>query len=321
MKDAIKLGLDSILGEVKLGLNFAQISKKFKIPKQTLDYSKSKLVKLGCIEKTSYGVWKFVKEVPNQPKDTINPHSDFKKIRGHAFIWKIVLSEKQNWIQTIENYKKRYSRPKLTFKLLNNDKVPRTIFKNRKIWLTKTGLTIYEPLDFLGDSAPQVKGSAVFEMDLLIKELFEELGLKMVGYEFICSREHFAYVKNQMAKQFNDRKEKISVEYNGRHFWIDHSDGEHEEETDNVVTSVQASKYYQDHVKTNFEVTPSAILNKFESQDKIIDKVLEANEGTKKVMEHLDHNLKTHFEVLNKIAVSQENGNIIFNKILTLLEK
>lgn len=257
MNRAKKLGLLLVLSEVKNGLNFSSIAEKYSIPKQTLDYYRGKLLSLGCIQKKGYGVWEYIKEVPIIPKDTIRHESDFR-LRGHAFIWTITFSERQNWSQIIENYKKRSSR--LKFALICNRKVHRTIFKQKKVWFTNKGMVVYEPLDFMGKSAPQAKGTAVFELDLLIKEIFNEFSIKLVPYEFICSREHFAYIKNQMAKQFNDRKMKINVCYNGRRFYIDHSDGEHEEEAEDVVTSVQAQKFYEDQVKTNFAVTPSFIL-------------------------------------------------------------
>ena len=51
MKQSKKLGLDKILAEIKDGSNQAQISKKYNIAKQTIDYSVGKLKKMGCVEK------------------------------------------------------------------------------------------------------------------------------------------------------------------------------------------------------------------------------------------------------------------------------
>lgn len=273
MKQGKKLGLDTIWKEIKSGLRPAQISEKYNIPKQTLAYSVDKLVKMGCAEKVSYGVWRAIKEVPNQPKGTLEPNSDFKQIRGHAFIWNIeFLQETYDWNQIIKNYKQRYKKPALSFKMICGGKVPRTIFKGRKIWLTKTGLTIYEPLDFLGKSSFNVKGAAVYEMDRLVKDLIKKLDLKMQHYKFKCSREHFAHVKNQMARQFNENKQKIKVGIDGKWFWIDHSHGEHEEETNDPNVSVQAQKFYKSQVKTEFKVTPEQILENQKKTDEQIRK-------------------------------------------------
>ena len=320
MKHTEKFGLDRVLAEIKAGLNPAKICEKYKIPKQTLGYYTSRLIKLGCIEKSKgYAQWKFIKEVPILPKVTIpGQHSDLSRIRGHAFRWTIeFLDHNYNWIEMIENYKKKYKNPKLRFSLILNNKVPRVIFKNRKIWLTKTGLIIYESLDFFGKSSFQVKGTAVYEMDKLIKDLLKELDQKFYAYSFICSREHFAYTKSQMARQFNDKKVKVKVEWNGKHFWIDHSDGEHEEETDDPNVSVQAQKFYEDQVKTKFEVTPSTILKGFAEQQKINGQIIE-NQLV------FDKNMSSHLEVLNRIGneISQVGkGNIEVIKIIGKLSE
>ncbi len=278
MKKGKKIGLDTILLELKAGLSQKDIAKKYSIPKQTLSYDVGKLIKLKCVKKVGHGVsstWKFLKVVPIRPKDTLKVKVGLpiKEIRGHAFIWNIEFLEgRYDWKQIVENYKKRYKKPTLSFKMICNEKVPRTIFKNRKIWLTKTGLTIYEPLDFLGKSSFTVKGMAVFEMDKLIKDLLKKLKLKLQHYRFKCSREHFAHVNNQMARQFNDKKQKIKVDYDGKWFWIDFSDGINEEETNDANVSVQAQKYYKSQMKTDFKVTPEQILKNQEKTDEQIRK-------------------------------------------------
>lgn len=298
MKKRKKLELNHILSEIKNGLNPSKICEKYNISKSTLDYSIGKLKKLGCIEKLSYGTWGFIKEVRKQPRVTLGVNSDFskKEIRGHAFIWNIeFLEERYNWNQIIINYKKRYKKPKLSFKRVCNGKVPRIIFKNRKIWLTNNGLTIYEPLDFFGESAFKVKETAIYELDKLIKELIKELGQKFQYYRFICSREHFAHIKNQMARQFNDKKQKIKVEYEGKYFWIDHSDGENEEETNNTNVSLQAQKYYKSQVKTKFKYTPEVLEESMIKRDRAIQKNAEN-------LDYHSENMRSHISAIKKLG-------------------
>lgn len=318
MKEGKKLGLDTILAEIKAGLRPAQISKKYNIPKQTLAYNVGKLVKMGCAQKVGYGVWRFLKEVPTRPKGTLEVSSDLKDIRGHAFIWNIeFLEDNYDWMQIIKNYKKKYKRPALTFNLICGGRVPRTIFKNRKIWLTKAGLTIYEPLDYLGKSAFTVKGMAVCEMDKLVKDLIKKLGLKMQYYRFKCSREHFAHVKNQMARQFNDKKQKIKVKCDGINFWIDHSDGIDEEETDDANTSVQANKFYKSQVKTKFKVTPEYNLKHQEETNKQINKLTGAiAESGVQLLEYKEQN-KEHLALIQDYKAESAASK----KLLTALFK
>lgn len=300
MKKVKKVGLLVILSELKSGLNQKQISEKYSVPKQTISYSVDKLKKMKCVEKIGHGVsssWKWLKDVQVEHKDTSEVKTGLKEIRGHAFMWNIeFLEEDYDWMQIIKNYKKRYKRPKLNFKMICNGKVPRTIFKNRKIWLTKSGLTIYESLNFLGKSSFNVKGNAVFEMDRLIKSLIKEFRLRMQNYRFKCSREHFAHVNNQMARQFNDRKQKIKVECDGKWFWIDFSDGINEEETDDANISVQAQKYYHSQVKTGFKYTPEVLEDSMEKRDRAIQKNAEN-------LDYHAENMKSHVGVVRELGI------------------
>lgn len=319
MKTEKKIGLDTILTEIKAGLIPAQIVKKYSIPKQTLSYSIDKLKKLGCIDNPAYAQWRYIKDVPERPRDTSKPNSD---IRGHAFIWNIeFLQNNLNWKQIMTNYKERYKKPKLSFKMICAGRVPRTIFKNRKIWLTKSGLTIYEPLNFFGISAFQVKGTAVYEMDKLVKSLLKELGQRFQYYRFKCSREHFAHVKNQMARQFNDDKQKIKVEFDGKWFWIDHSDGEHEEETNDPNVSVQAKKFYKSQLKTNFEVTPEHILKNQNKTNKQIKTLVKQIKKTEDKKEYYADNQVTHVQLMKNIDKNLLRQTELFEKIVMALEK
>ena len=216
MEKAKKLGLVQILDLIKSGLNPSEISKKYNIPKQTISYSVGKLRKEGCVEKVGYGVWKYVRPLKRSPNLTTRQSnrskqnirtSHKKEIRGHAFIWKIEFIEPYEWRRAVQRYQKK----KLSFQEMRHNKIIRTIFENRKIWLGKRGLTIYEPLDFFGESSFQVKGNAVFEMDKLVKHLLLELNLKFRPYRFTTSREHYGIIKNELARQYNDKKEKMEI--------------------------------------------------------------------------------------------------------------
>lgn len=334
MKKGKKLELNQIITEMKAGLMPSDISKKYNIPKSTLDYSLDKLKKLGCIEKIGYGTWKVNKDLEEVRKLTnhakkVNSNFSKKEIRGHAFIWNIeFIKERYDWKQIIKNYKARYKKPKLSFKMVCSGKVPRTILKNRKIWLTRAGLTIYEPLDFFGVSAFKVKGKAVYEMDKLIKELLKELGQRFQNYEFICSREHFAHVKNQMARQFNENKQKIHVEFNGTHFWIDYSDGEHEEETNKPRTSVQAQKKYKSELRTNFEEIPERTISERNKTNNNIDKLAgsmaERDKAIQKNAEHLDYHAKnmiSHVTAIKNLGKGVEKWNRRIDRLFELVSK
>lgn len=320
MKYGKNLGLDQVLAEIKAGKTPAKISQEHGIPKQTLSYSTTRLKKLGCVEyNPETRAWKWIKEVPIRPKDTSKVNSD---IRGHAFIWNIeFLEERIDWDQVVKNYKKRKPNSKLTFKKICNGKVNRILFKGKKIWLTKTGLTIYEPMDFMGKSSFSVKGTAVFEMDRLIKKLLKEFGVRFQYYRFKCSREHYAQVKNQLARQFNDNKQKIRVEHEGKWFWIDHSQGEHEEETNNPNTSVQAQAYYKDAVKEGFSQKHSVIKENFSAiSENLKQATQQINQNAQNFGFYAD-NMVTHVAVMKQIQQKLSEMSAREERFVQAIEK
>lgn len=306
MKDRVKLGLDKILEEIALGSNPSQICKKYGIVKQTLDYSVNKLKKLGCIEKKGYGVWIYVKEVPKVPKDTKKGHSDFKKqIRGHAFIWKIKFYDPIIWGMKLKN-------SSIKFSMICRGKVFRIIFENRKIWLTKDGMIIYEPIDFMGDSSFQVKGQAVYNMDRIVKKLMKRLKIQEQKYKFTTSREHYGIVRNELAKQYNERKEKMQIrgEDGTVWMWIDDSLSLGELENNEPVVNRQVQNFWNDNKKHDFGVTPSFILNGFDKTSQAI----------KKNAEHLEfhaENMRTHVKAVQDLGAGVKK----LTKIIKELKK
>jgi|TARA_R100000501_G_C2629080_1_gene123563 hypothetical protein len=264
MSNDKKVGLVEVLALIKTGSSPAKISKKYNIPKQNISYFVVKLKKLGCIRKKGYGVWEYVKplkqvkEVPQGSMTGKGLTSHKKEIRGHAFIWKIQFVHSYDWKKIVRAYKKK----KLTFQLISSGKVYRTIFNNRKIWLNTKGLTIYEPMDFYGGSSFKVKGDAVYQMDKLIKDLLFELGQKFKPYRFTTSREHYGMIKNELARQYNEKKEKMYIkgEDGTVWLWIDDSKGLGELETKDPVISRKVQEFWNDHKKHNFEVTASFVL-------------------------------------------------------------
>lgn len=294
MKEKKKVGLIQVLELIKSGSSPAQISKKYNIPKQNVSYFVGKLKKLGCIQKKGYGVWEYLKPI-KEVKHLTTTHSNRlsnktltskKEIRGHAFIWKIEFVKPYDWKKVVRSYKKKT----LTFQLISSGKIFRIMFKNRKIWLNTRGLTIYEPIDFMGSSSFQVKGKAVYEMDMLIKDLLKHLGLKFRQYRFTTSREHYGIVKHELARQYNEKKEKLKIRSDDGDLWmwIDDSKGLSELENNAPSISRQVQNFWNDHKKHAFAVTPTFVLNTMH--------------GIQQNQKIFDNNMKTHLEVLNKIG-------------------
>lgn len=296
VKNKNKLGLSWVLAQIQNNIMPATIAEKNNIPKQSLDYHLQKLKKLGCVRKEAYGVWKYIKDVPELPKGTLDLNNRTSKhIRGHAFIWKIAFFTPINWEEVIKSYKGK----KLSFSRICRDTMYRTMFESRKIWFTKDGLTIYEPLDFLGASGMQVKGQAVFEMDLLIKSLLKSLNLAPRPYRFTCSREHYAIMKNELARQYNDRKEKMIIksEDGTAWLWIDHSHGVHELETKDPIINHKVDKFWNGHKKHDFKVDADFVLEGFARNSEAIQK------NTENLDYHAE-NMKSHVKAVQELGES-----------------
>lgn len=254
MRSKKKLVLDLIISSIKEGKSPANISEEQNIKKQTLNYYLRQLKKKGIIQKESYGVWKVLKEVPISSKASISQPK--KQIRGHAFNWKVKFNHSIDWVRRLKKYN-------VSYQLIGiNKSTPRIIFNNRKIWLTKSGLVIYEPHSFFARSSHASKGMAVYELDKTIKMLSRVLKIVLTPYYFTTSREHYGMIKNELARQYNDKGEKLLIrdDKGNGWLWIDDSESLNELETNKPEVSKQVQDWYNDMKKHDFKVTPSFLL-------------------------------------------------------------
>lgn len=256
MKTNKKVILYLIVSKIKAGKNPAKISKELKINPRTLQYYIRQLTKDGIIKKESYGVWKVEKEVSKTTKAHQKKYQ--KQIRGHAFNWKVKFPFQIDW-------KRRLKQSNIKYQLIGiKQTTPRIIFNNKKIWFTKTGLVIYEPKSFFSPSSHTSKGYAVFELDRTIKQLGRKLKINLDKYQFTTSREHYGLIKNELARQYNDKKEKLYIrDDKGIWMWIDDSHSLSELENNNPIINRGVQNWYNDMKQTNFKVTPSFITNSF----------------------------------------------------------
>lgn len=289
MKEEKKQRLLLIISEIKKGKNPSKISKEHQINKKTLQNYLRQLKKMKCIQKESYGVWKVLKEVSITTKAT----SLRKQIRGHAFNWKVRFKKDIIW-------ERRLKKLNIKYQLIGiNKSTPRIIFNNKKIWFTKTGLVIYEPQSFFSQSSFTSKGMAVWELDKTIKALGRRLKIDLNDYQFTTSREHYGMIKNELAKQYNDRGEKLYIVDNkGLWMWIDFSHGIHELETNEPKNSRGVQNWYNDMKKHNFQVTPSFLL---ENINKVTNNQLMFNKNFESHVEAIKTLSETVKELKNEV--------------------
>lgn len=278
-----------VISEIKAGNNPSQICKKHNIKKQTLQYYLRQLKEKGIAKKINYGTWRIVKEVSNSNK----AHKIQKQIRGHAFNWKVKFKYEIDW-------KRRLRQNNISYQLIGvNNSTPRIIFNDKKIWFTKNGLVVYEPKSFFSRSSFTSKGKAMWELDKTIKMLSKALKIDLNGYLVKTSREHYGMIKNEMAKQYNDRGEKLLIKENGNGWlWIDDSHSLAELETNEPIVNRQVQNWYNDMKRTGFQVTPTFLM---ESINKVTQNQLMNAENITKHQKVLDEMLITLKKIQEKL--------------------
>jgi DNA-binding transcriptional ArsR family regulator len=244
---------------IKEGYNPSQISKRLEISKQVLNYYLSSLKKKNFIEKVGYGVWKAY-ELKEVKKINLGSLKEVKKVRGHAFVWKIRIPKKIDWKSALEMKGVKYQ--------LVNKNTPRIMINGKKIWLGKENVVIYDLESYLGQNAVETRKYAIYNLLSVLKALESKLGVYLNSddrYTITISRQHFSLIKNCLAIQCNKEGKKIQVSNdNGMWFIIDNSYNLDEAETispkDALKDSMGLQRYFNEHKETDFQVTPKFIL-------------------------------------------------------------
>lgn len=269
---------------LKEGDSLKVISNKLNITKQALNYYLSSLKKKGLIEKIGYGVWK-TKEIEVKKIKLGNTTS--KKVRGHAFVWKLRLPKFIDWKSLLEMKGYKYE--------LVNKGTPRIIIKGKKIWLGQKNIIIYDLESYFGSNSIETKKYAIERLLSVIYVLERELGVNLKRdelYTFTVSRSHYSLLKNCLAIQCNKEGKKIQVSNEaGMWFIIDNSYNLDEAETIHPQTALTDNlgiqRYFNEHKETHFEVTPKAILNYQLENTKQLNQLTEImNEYGKHIKSH-----------------------------------
>jgi DNA-binding transcriptional ArsR family regulator len=317
MKEGKKFELSLVIRLLKEGKLAKDISKELNISDSNLSYHLRKLKKLSILNYKGKGVWevngneKLVQKVVGTPlKKNLN------YIRGHAFIWKVKFRQEIDWEKFLQE--KHY-----VFKLQSKGKVKRIIYDSRKIWLTKQGMIIYEPFDFLGINAYEAKGKAVFTMDVLIKRLLFRLGIPTINYMFTTSREHLGMIKNELARQHNANGEKLHIksEEGTEWMWIDDSKGLGELEVNNVDTSKKVQDWWNDQKNTGFKVTPTFVLDGFNKLTGNLNYYAENMVSHVKAVQNLGNSAEASSKSTELLAQSIKDMQVAFIEQIELLRE
>ncbi len=249
-----------VFDQIKEGLRPSHMCKNLGISKQRLNYYLSSLKRDGFIKKISYGTWEIIekrskKEVKKQL--TGSPHQHVRNfyfflkpdmVRGHAFLFTIQIPKLRNWPKREQVMEKRG----IKFKRLENvfGEAQKIEFKGRKIHLTSKSIIIYEKSSYMAETSSEAKSYAINELLKLIRSLERFLGADFSfqgQYRFKVSKQHYALVKNALARQYDQEGKKLQV-YNAGELWfvIDNSFNLHEAETLHPRTADIDNKKIQD---------------------------------------------------------------------------
>ncbi|MCX6748443.1 MAG: hypothetical protein NT076_02460 [Candidatus Pacearchaeota archaeon] len=158
---------------------------------------------MNVIKKVGYGVWEVI---PSGEVKILSHKASLqvKEVRGHAFIWKIKPHRKFNWIDILTS-------KNIDYTLKGFAKTPRIMINNKKVWLGRNYITIFEPKwnSFFAVNPIEAKKEAVFDMLDTIKEIKEIIG--DFKYDFTCRRQHYGFVNNKEAMHFIKEGKKILI--------------------------------------------------------------------------------------------------------------
>jgi predicted transcriptional regulator len=267
------------------GSNLKKIQEKTGLNKQKLNYYLRQLEKKGCIYKVSKGYYE-VKHLDLEHAFSLNQ----KECRGHAFIWTIKIPKELQ-----KTLKLRLEKRNIPYSLIRRY-TPRIMLNNRKVWIGKKTITIYESHSFYGRNAIESRKYAVFDLLEIIKSLELKLEINLKPYVFKPTREHYGLIKNDLAIQCNRNGEKIYIRDNleGEWLWIDDSESLGELETGGtkaLVRNVQLQKWWNKKKENNFEIDDDYIkenMKKLKDQVKILS---EQNLSLSKVLEEMNVNI------------------------------
>lgn len=292
--------LDIIITSIQAGKYPSQIAREQNISKQKVNYYLRQLKEEGLLQKKGYGVW----------ETNFYSNQVARSIRGHAFMWKVKSPKHFQWKNILESKNIKFRE--------QANKTIRILVNERKVWLGKKNIIIYEPESFFGRNAIESKKFAVLRLLTILNKIESLTGVSLKGkegYIFKVARQHYALIKNSLAIQCNKEGKKINV-YNKEGLWflIDNSYNLEEAETvhkdSGLLDSIGIQKYFNSHKETGFKVTPTFILEAMNGitqnqlmdaqniikHQKVLDGMLETQKETlitlKKIQESIDKNAK-----------------------------
>lgn len=257
----------SIYNHIKEGSYPSKIAKDLNISKQRVNYYIASLKERNLIQFLHQGVWKTTRDYDEKRvkkttrigtnqlgKSFYSFDSDI--IRGHAFLFRLRLpKDLKNWDN--QGRIKALKKLNMSYKELTHlfGGGQRIIFRGRKIYLTNKSIIIFEKASYFAETSYKSHALAIIKILYIIKALEQKLRTGYMGfavkgnYEIKTTRQHYALIKNALAKIYDKEGNKLEV-YDHKGLWllIDNSFNLHELE----CVSSETSKEDSEKVKSFF---------------------------------------------------------------------
>jgi len=313
------LRLSIYLG-IRSGDSPANLCKKLNLQDNAIQYYLNNMRSNGLIEKTGYGVWSIKKPWEEPQKSTqVTPEKlrvDNLRllpdmVRGHAFMFRIKLPKLNNW----DKRELFFEKENLAFKKLNIPGGGQSfVYKGKKIWVTSKSLIIFEKSSYLANTAALAKSSAIFDLQRILIDL-ENLfhaNFKLGGqYKFKVSRQHYALVKNALAKQYDQEGKRLNIySENGLWFVIDNSFNLHEAETIHPESADLDNKKVQDFfngIKKFENFTPEFVVNSIA--------------GVSENQALYARNIESHISAIQALGIGVEKQTALLEELKRLFTK
>lgn len=296
-----------VFQQLSRGLNPAKISQQFNLKKQRVDYYLSSLKERGLIKKIGYGTYEILKPYEQKKSkkttriDMHNPSDNldlFKpdSVRGHAFQFTLSINPNlRNWHKRAE----LLEQAGIKFKPLKLYGGAQSLqFKGRKVWLTRKSIIVFEKSSYMAENSTEAKKYAVYDFFAFIEALERYLradfgATRQDRLKFKVSRQHYALIKNALAKQYDKEGKKLEVSNEkGQWFIIDNSFNLHEAETIHPETADKDNLKVQaffNGIKKFEGFTPEFVVNSLG--------------GVMQTQELFAKNIESHVSAIQELAV------------------
>jgi hypothetical protein len=232
----------------------------------TLSYHLKDLKTRKIIKKVGYGVWEICDEnymlklqevrigagrrcgqVINPLPEKFKNFSASKEVRGHAFRFSVKLPKIERWLQR----KQRFGQLGIEFTTIAGGEV--ILLKGHKVKVFDGSLDIYfaEGWSSFSNDAKVCYLDAIYELERILVGFENKLNVSIRyqgKFKFRPSRQHYSLIRNELAKDFEERKDKLRILAEDGTTWllIDNSFQLNELETQHTITAQDDNKVVKD---------------------------------------------------------------------------